>query len=196
MNVARLSAIDKYIFLFLNGNHNSYIDGIILWVNDMFIWLPVYAIVLIALINFFRKEINSFLNVLLAFMLLVFLFVLSFQVLPHLFENFHRVKPCYNPEISGEVRLVGEACSCVFAFFTPRTCLAFSLFTFLFFALSNKLKGIKYFLLGWALLVSYGRIYAGAHYPLNVFAGSLIGIISGYSVYRIYSYIRNEFLLI
>jgi PAP2 superfamily. len=30
----------------------------------------------------------------------------------------------------------------------------------------------------YALLIAYGRVYVGAHFPLDVFAGALIGIFS------------------
>jgi len=36
------------------------------------------------------------------------------------------------------------------------------------------------FLILYSLLVAFSRIYNGVHYPLDVFAGSVLGIISGY----------------
>ncbi len=47
---------------------------------------------------------------------------------------------------------------------------------------------IKYWVFGFAALVSYSRTYVGVHYPLDVVAGSIFGILIGYSFYKV-SYI-------
>ncbi len=44
---------------------------------------------------------------------------------------------------------------------------------------------LKILLWLYALLIAYGRIYVGAHFPIDVLAGALIGIISYYVVCKI-----------
>lgn len=45
---------------------------------------------------------------------------------------------------------------------------------------------LKYFILGFAFLVGLDRIYMGHHYPSDVFAGALIGILISFFVYKFY----------
>ncbi|MEK3883667.1 phosphatase PAP2 family protein [Paenibacillus sp. PL2-23] len=50
------------------------------------------------------------------------------------------------------------------------------------FVLFSKRIGIPF--LGFAALVSYSRIWVGKHYPLDVIAGALLGIIISVVIYR------------
>jgi undecaprenyl-diphosphatase len=48
-----------------------------------------------------------------------------------------------------------------------------------------------------AFFVAYSRIYVGAHYPVDVVAGAIIGILSGFIVWEVYGiverYCKNKF---
>lgn len=46
-----------------------------------------------------------------------------------------------------------------------------------------------------ALIIAYGRIYMGAHFPLDVIVGSFIGFVSGVVGYFISDYIFNRFIM-
>jgi len=59
-------------------------------------------------------------------------------------------------------------------FLSGDSAIAFALASF-FLWLNPKL-GFAF--LVYALLTAYGRVYMGAHFPLDVFAGALIGIFS------------------
>ena len=63
------------------------------------------------------------------------------------------------------------------SFPSGHTCAAFCLFSFLAFILTPQYKwiGIVFFLL--ALLVGYSRIYLAAHFFLDVYVGSLFGVL-------------------
>ena len=43
-------------------------------------------------------------------------------------------------------------------------------------------KKIGIIFLIWAILIAYSRVYIGVHYPFDVFAGMIIGIVCGYLV--------------
>jgi undecaprenyl-diphosphatase len=38
----------------------------------------------------------------------------------------------------------------------------------------------------WAVVVGYSRIYLGVHYPGDVLCGSILGVLIGWSSYRLY----------
>lgn len=49
----------------------------------------------------------------------------------------------------------------------------------------------KTFLFGFALLTAYQRIYVGAHYPLDVAGGALVGSFSGWIVWQGYTWLAR-----
>jgi undecaprenyl-diphosphatase len=48
------------------------------------------------------------------------------------------------------------------------------------------------FILVWATVVSYSRIYLGVHFPGDVLCGALLGSILGYGIYRLYSFAEKR----
>ena len=42
------------------------------------------------------------------------------------------------------------------------------------------------FIMAWALLTCYSRIYLGVHYPGDLLAGALIGLLAAYLVYLLF----------
>jgi membrane-associated phospholipid phosphatase len=73
-----------------------------------------------------------------------------------------------------EVHLAGS-------FPSGHTASAFALAVFLMLALPNRLLGFIFLIL--ACLVGYSRIYLSQHFPLDVWAGAMIGTFSGVFVY-------------
>jgi undecaprenyl-diphosphatase len=48
------------------------------------------------------------------------------------------------------------------------------------------------FILMWALLLSYSRIYIGVHYPGDILGGMILGLLLGGIVLSIYKLIRKK----
>ncbi len=47
-------------------------------------------------------------------------------------------------------------------------------------------------LFGAAILISLARVYVGVHYPIDILAGALIGIFSGWLVYSLFNRYQNK----
>lgn len=192
-------SLDKKLFLFLNGYHNEYLDKFMFYTSNMLMWIPFYVILLYFFVKHFKNNDYEYisLNTLLLVSIIVFQIIICVNFLPNFIQGLQlRESPCYNPEISSIIHLVGNACDDKYAFFTYRACTAFATSTFLFFIFFRELKWLKYLLLVWVILISYNRIYSGAHYPINVLVGDVLGALLGLLSYYFYDYIKNKLLAI
>ena len=69
-----------------------------------------------------------------------------------------------------------------FSFPSGHTTSTFAVTGFLIFKLKNKLLDVLLVLFG--LIIGFSRIYVGVHYPFDVLAGIVLGILSAYFVYK------------
>jgi undecaprenyl-diphosphatase len=81
-------------------------------------------------------------------------------------------------------------CGGQYGFASSHASNTFALATFLFLLYRNKWSKL---MLGWAVVVSYSRIYAGVHYPADILVGAILGALSAIIVYFLYrKYFSND----
>jgi undecaprenyl-diphosphatase len=98
-----------------------------------------------------------------------------------------RLRPSHEPVLQGLIHLSKAGAGGRYGFVSSHATNAFALLTFLFFALPKNFNWLKWILVFWAILVSYSRIYNGVHYPLDVIAAAILGILLGLLLFKIYS---------
>ncbi len=162
---------DKALFLFLNGFHSGYWDTVMLMVTRKEFWLPFYVVLLYYIYkNCGRKAI-------LVIFLLAVLVLVSYQLSLPIKDTVMRLRPVYEPEIMNKVHNVLRKGG-LYGFPSSHASNAFAFFVFTVLVFKNRLYSV--FVLIWALLISYSRIYSGVHYPSDVIAGIIIGVATGY----------------
>jgi len=199
MNV--FQKIDENLFLLLNGNHKSVLDFLMLFASNLASFVIVFLVCIYVSIKYSKgryEHYYTFLNTFLIVFLIVFQFFLSYYLLDGLIKDlFYRDRPCMNPNISSFVRLLDDTCNPNNRSpFAVRVFLMVSLSSFFLFIIKSGFKGFKFVLILWSLLVAYSRIYLGDHYPLNVLISAAIGVALGFLISKLYSYLKNDLLVI
>ncbi len=174
--LTQLIAKDHALFSNINGKwSNPFFDGLMPWVRHSNNWIPLYVVLLSFLIYKWGK--NSW-----KWLVLVGVNVtLTDQISSHLFKPFfHRLRPCADPELMQQTRLLLDHCSGGFSFTSSHAANHFGIAVFLVVTLQPLLKNYRYLFLIWAAIIAYAQVYVGVHFPLDIFVGAIIGIIVGY----------------
>jgi undecaprenyl-diphosphatase len=116
---------------------------------------------------------------------------LADQISVHAFkEVFQRLRPCHNPELQDIVHLVNNKCGGQYGFVSSHAANTFAVAFFLKKLFAQKQFSI--FIIFWAAIVSYSRIYLGVHFPLDVIGGAVLGTLIGIMVFYLYRYTSKK----
>ncbi len=173
---------DQQLFLGLNSLHNGHWDVVMYWITNKYTWIPLYLGLLVHIIKVFgRSSIYIILTLIAAAGLADFI---ASGIMKPLFM---RPRPCHDPIIGHLVHTI-SGCGGKYGFSSSHASTSFALATSAGLLLYGRLKGVNLLFL-WALIYSYSRIYAGVHYPSDIIAGAMVGILSGLLCVRVYSFI-------
>ena len=179
----QLLQYDKELFLFLNTLGSSPWDGFWMFVTNKFNWTPLYILLLV--LSFKHYGPKKTILVLVA----VSLLVLSTDQLANFFKyGIQRLRPCYDAEVADLMRLVKDTCGGKYGYFSAHAGNHFAVAFFFTFLLRSKIPYVGVFLMVWASLVAYSRIYIGVHFPLDVLTGALFGLVLGQGFIQLYRY--------
>lgn len=162
---------DQQLFLFLNGMHCSFLDGVMWEVSKKTIWIPFYAV----LVFFMARERKW--NFWITAIAIGLTILISDQVADLIKDTVQRYRPTHDPVIGSMVHFLHNYQGGSYGFVSSHAsnCFAIASFTALFF----KRCWFTVVIFMWAILVSYSRIYLGVHYPMDVFCGGLVGLAAG-----------------
>lgn len=165
-----LDALDKRLFLYLNEKHNGFFDVVMYWASNQYIWIPLYLALIVWLIRRFRKTAWYYIFV------VILLETASDQLSSHFIKNLvRRPRPSHVASLAPFIHLSAAGPGGLYGFVSSHASNSFALAIFLFLTLPPACRNLKHALVGWAILVSYSRIYNGVHYPGDVLCGALLG---------------------
>ena len=177
----QLVQMDTDLFLTLNSLHTAYLDPFMKLYSGKLIWAPLYAsLVYVMWRNLSRRQLLCGLVA----VALVILF--ADQVSATLIRPYvARLRPANldNP-IAPLVHIVDGYRGGRYSF--PSCHAANTVGLAVYVALLLRHRALTLFMLGWALLTCYSRIYLGVHYPGDLLVGSVVGIAGAFLMHRLY----------
>jgi len=186
----QLIEYDQQLYLYLNGLGTQFWDPFWLAYTDKVNWIPFYALLGYLL----YKKLNSKMFVL-TLVVIALLITFTDQVTNLFKHGVERFRPCHEEGIAEYMRLVRSRCGGRYGYFSGHASNSMGLAIFVGLNLRQKYKYLIIFLIIWALIMGYSRIYVGAHYPLDVLSGAIFGGLSGLMFYRLEKYLQSRFKL-
>ena len=176
----KIIALDKKLFVFLNGLGSSSYDELWLLITKQLYWTPFFLVVFYLL----YKKIG-WKNFLIALVFIALLILLCDQT-ANLFKNtFERLRPCNDLQIKDSIRIVKHSDS--FSFFSGHAANSTATTVFVFFIIKKYYK-YAFLLFLFPLIFAYSRIYLGLHFPSDILTGYLFGASFGFLFYKGYHY--------
>lgn len=165
----QLEKLDQELFLFLNEQQSPFWDTIMVMVSNKYFWVPFYLLLIGYIIWRYKKQ-----SIPMLLMAIVGIGLADYVASGIFKPYFARLRPCHDPELSAMVNLV-RGCGGKFGFLSSHASTGFALAVFFNLILTDRYLLFKVFLIIWAVLVSYSRIYLGVHYPGDIIGGAMVG---------------------
>ena len=172
---------DSSILLAVNGMHSSYFDTFMWLCSRKFEWIPFYLSILYVLFRNFNWRVVLYSLVAMGVILLLTDAVSSHFIRPVV----ARLRPSNleNP-ISEMIHIVDNHRGGRYGFPSSHASNSWGLVFFVGLLLRRRV--LTTFLVCWALLLCYSRLYLGVHYPGDLLAGMMLGAVVASVVYYVF----------
>lgn len=182
-----LQQLDQQILLTLNGIHSPFWDSFMWIFSGKLTWVPMYATILYILC----KNFNIYVS-LLTVVAIALTITYADQICATLIRPWvERMRPSnLNNPLSEFIHIVNGKRGGRYGFPSCHASNSFGLafFVMLFF----KQRWLTIFILLWATLNSYSRIYLGVHYPGDLIAGMFVGLSGALIIYYLLRYALRQ----
>jgi len=187
--IEQLTELDKNLLLCLNSYHSPMWDNFFWIITNTLTWIPLYLT--IAYIFIKNHSLRGIWFLIFAAVLILLCDRISSGFFKPFFERF---RPTHDPFLRDMVHIVHNKRGGLYGFVSSHAANSFGLAVYLSLIFRNRLFNITIF--SWAVIFSYSRIYLGLHYPGDIIAGALLGLILGRLVYGLFIHFLPRFIFI
>ena len=177
-----IQALDRHLLLLINRAHTPALDALMVFASNRNVWFPAYALLIGLLIYVFRRRALWLLP------LLILAVSLADSITSRLFKPyFGRLRPCHDSGLTALLHLP-DGCGGQFGFLASHAANSFALAVFLALALPpRRFRVLQALTFLWAGLLSYSRMYLGAHFPSDVLGGAAVGALLGWGAAAVFN---------
>jgi len=178
--------IDQQALIAINSWHAPYFDQLMWLITSKLSWALILVAVLVAL----RRDRKQ---ALLVIATLVLTILISDQISSGLIKHtVERLRPSHNPDIASTLHLVNGYTGGMFGFTSSHAANSFSVALVL--SLISRYRRVMVALMSWAVLQCYSRMYLGVHYPGDIIGGTVVGLLVGWMVYRLWFWTEHRWM--
>ncbi len=170
-----LELIDRALLLRINSLHHPALD-IFMWYMSK--TLPTIMLVFAVAFTVYRKfNPRKALEFLVSCAIVFACTDLSSNAFKH---GIKRYRPTHNLEIKEQVRIVNAYSGGKYGFFSGHAANTFGVVTFMFLCVNWISRRYRWLVFIYPFVVVYSRMYLGVHYPSDILAGIIDGVLFGW----------------
>ena len=175
---------DSDLFQLINQAHQPWLDQPMVIISGKLTWIPLYAFLIYLLYKEYKSRVWK--TILYLISTVVFADQVSSSILKPLFK---RLRPCHVEAFQSWIHLP-DSCGGLYGFCSSHSANAFAVAIGFYLVSKNRPMGA--ILIAWATLIAFSRIYLGAHYPLDVIMGAIIGGIGAFSLFQAFAKLTKK----
>ncbi len=179
----QLLQYDKELFLLLNNAGSTTWDAFWMLLTNKVGFISLLVYVLLLFLGYRALGVKKLIVLLVTVALTI---VVTDQLANFFKDGFQRLRPCYDDDLSGAMRLVKGYCGGTYGYFSAHAGNTMAVAVFFSILLRSTYRYLWILIVPWAFLVGYSRIYIGVHFPLDVLTGMVIGTIFGWIFAKLY----------
>ena len=168
---------DRLILRHINAEwHSSFLDWLLPFLRNADMWVPLYFFLLLFAVVNFKK--NVWWWALAAAITAILADYISSDLIK---PNFFRIRPCSEPAIADWVRVMsGLYCPGSSSFTSSHATNHFAMGLFFYATLKRHIGNWALLFFLWAAVICYAQMYLAVHYPTDILAGAMVGLVLGY----------------
>lgn len=177
----QLVHLDWQVSHFLNGSSSLFADGVAVMATATLTWIPTAIVLLYVIIH--NNEMKNICLILLGIGLCI---LFADQIASGIFKPLvARFRPTNDPVLMSYVDIVNEYRGGRYGFFSSHAANTFAVATFV--GMLVRCRQLSLYLVSWALLNCWTRVYLGVHYFGDVLVGTVCGVLVGLIVYAVFA---------
>lgn len=195
-----LLELDRSLLVAVNGWHSPAADSVMLFFSGIWHWIPLYVLVVALMfcprwwsrnpfVQGIREVAPMWLIGVVSVAALTVCFGLTDQTTNLIKDTVCRLRPSHEPLLEGIVRMP-EGSGGLYGFSSGHAAntIALALLTSAMFR--RRWYTVVMFL--WSLTICYSRVYLAKHYPGDILAGILLGLLVAYIIFSLWAVVLDR----